>query len=674
MRKPDKLNWGILSTGKITHQLAEAINESDTAELFAVASRDIDTANKWNGHYNVPHVHGSYESMLADPDVDVIYNATPNHLHAKWTILAAEAGKHVLCEKPLASHVGEVMAMLDACRRNKVCMIEAFMWRCHPMAKQLHERVKDGTIGDVGLIESSYAFNWGPWQADNCRAKSEQSGGGIMDVGTYAVCGARLVAGAALGKDFADPIDVDGSGHINAQGRVDEWAAATMRFDNDIVANVSCGLSVNTNAMIRIWGSTGSIEVLNPWNAAGPFTVRLGDDAPREETIDAKHCTLYVYEVDMMARCVADGRLEAYSPAMTWADSIGQQHAIDRWRRGVGVIFDVESEQGLQQTITGRPVVHRSDHRMTYGRIEGVDKNVSRVVLGSTAICQTHPAEAFATYDHFFESGGSAFDTAWWYGTEMERVLGQWVNARGVRKQVVLTGKIAHVKSTDHPYDEPGCEPESATRELHESLEHLGTDYLDIVLLHRDNPSVPVGEWVDVFNEHLGAGLIHTWGGSNWTIDRIDEVNAYARKHNKRGIAAISNQFSLMKWNEPTWALCESCRDENWRQWLTSSRIPNLAWSSQSAGLLAGRRDDQMTRVWDNPANTGRIQRADALAKKRGCTANNIALAFVLRQPFESYAVIGPENIEQVRTSLDALDVMLTPDELQQLDVGDSAS
>ena len=159
--------------------------------------REIDTANKWNGQYNVPHVHGSYESMLADPDVDVIYNATPNHLHAKWTILAAEAGKHVLCEKPLASHVGEVMAMLDACRRNKVCLIEAFMWRCHPMAKQLHERVKDGTIGDVALIESSHAFNWGPWQADNCRAKAEQSGGSIMDVGTYAVCGARLVAGAA---------------------------------------------------------------------------------------------------------------------------------------------------------------------------------------------------------------------------------------------------------------------------------------------------------------------------------------------------------------------------------------------------------------------------------------------------------------------------------------------
>src|SRR5205814_10642702 len=175
--------------------------------------------------------------------------------------------------------------------------------------------------------------------------------------------------------------------------------------------------------------------------------------------------------------------------------------------------------------------------RMRHGRIAGIDKPVSRLVMGCDN--QRTMPHAAVLYDDFFERGGTCFDTAYIYvGGLSERLLGQWIVNRGVREQVVILDKGAHT---------PNCNPEALSRQLLESLERLQTDYVDIYMLHRDNREVPVDEFITVLNEHQNAGRIHIFGASNWSIERVEEANAWAASHGSAGFAAFSNNFSLAR-------------------------------------------------------------------------------------------------------------------------------
>ena len=161
---------------------------------------------------------------------------------------------------------------------------------------------------------------------------------------------------------------------------------------------------------------------------------------------------------------------------------------------------------------------------------------------------QPNLAHASVIFDDFYEKGGNTFDTAYIYGDGWsERFLGQWVVNRGLRKEVVLISKGAHT---------PHCTPEGITRQLHKSLERLKTDHLDIYIMHRDNPEVPVGEFVDILNEHHRAGRIRVFGGSNWSIRRIEEANTYAEVNGLRGLSLLSNNFSLARMVNPVWDGC----------------------------------------------------------------------------------------------------------------------
>jgi len=230
------------------------------------------------------------------------------------------------------------MVMLEACRAKKVFLMEAFMWRCHPGTAEWLKLIREGAIGDVRLIEAQFAFNMNG-NPTGTRMINKLGGGGIMDVGCYTVSAARAIAGNAQGQDFAEPIDMQGYGHVGETG-VDEWAAATMRFSGDILANLSCGLQVSQHNQIRIYGSKGHMTVTGPWFADGKAIIETGND--RREISFTSDKSAYAHEVDMLGRCVEEGRLEAHSPAMTWADSLGQQLALDRWRKAVGVVFEGE--------------------------------------------------------------------------------------------------------------------------------------------------------------------------------------------------------------------------------------------------------------------------------------------------------------------------------------------
>lgn len=304
---------------------------------------------------------------------------------------------------------------------------------------------------------------------------------------------------------------------------------------------------------------------------------------------------------------------------------------------------------------------------MAYGNIAGLNKPVSRLIFGVDN--QRNLAHACAVFDDFAERGGNCFDCAFIYGGgNLERILGQWIKLRGVREQTVIITKGAHT---------PDCNPEALTRQLKLSLERQQTDCTDIYLMHRDNLQIPAGEFVDVLNEHVRAGRIRIFGGSNWSIKRLAEANEYARKKGLQGFSVLSNNFSLARMVDPVWDGCIGSADAESRAWLTKTQLPLLPWSSQARGFFTERAapgnvsDQELARCWYADDNWKRRERAFELAGKRNVLPINIALAYVLCQPFPTFPLIGPRNVIETRTSLRALDVKLSPQELRWLNLED---
>ncbi|MCX5660914.1 MAG: aldo/keto reductase [Planctomycetota bacterium] len=670
-----KIGWGILGTGRIAKTLAKAVQASSTGELMAVGSRTQPAAEAFAAEFKIPRAYGSYEAVLKDPTVKAVYISLPNHLHAEWTIRCAEAGKAILCEKPLGMNFPESMAMIEACRAAGVFMMEAFMYRCHPQTAKLAELIRSKAIGEVRLIQSAFSYNIGEaWE--NIRMLNSAGGGGIMDVGCYTTSMARLVAGNAIGQDFADPIEIKAVGHIGERSRIDEWSTASVKFPNDILASLSCGTLMNGDRTLRIWGSKGNIAVPNPWFPGEKdnqiIVQKDGDTTPEVIKVDAP-AALYTVEVDTVAAAVHGNKPQAPAPCMTWADSISNMKMLDAWRRQIGLGFDAEAVEGMKATASGRPLAAKAGHKMPFAKIEGVSKPVSRVVMGSMIYGLGEMPLTFHMIDWFFENGGNCIDLAYVYGGgQSEKAVGQWVKARGNREQAVILTKGAHT---------PQCDPVNLTKQLHESLERLQMSYVDLYCMHRDNPEIPVGEFVDVLNEHKKAGLIRAFGGSNWSTQRIEEANAYAKAKGLTGFTLSSPNFSLATWNGPMWGGCITASDADSRAWYTKHQVPIFAWSSQAGGFFTGKltapgaashpdwyvRDSIKT--WVNETNTKKLARANELAAKKNTTATQIAMAYVLAQPFPTFALIGPRTIEETRTSMLGLEIKLTADECKYLNL-----
>jgi predicted dehydrogenase/aryl-alcohol dehydrogenase-like predicted oxidoreductase len=661
----EHLRWGIIGPGGIAHNFAKGVLHSKTGKLVAVGSRRQEKADLFGKEYNVPNRHGSYEALLADPEVDAVYVATPHPMHAEWAIKSAEAGKHVLCEKPLAINHAEAMAIVEAAHENDVFLMEAFMYRCHPQTRRLVELVRQGAIGRVCMIQATFSFQAGT-DPNSRLMNNALAGGGIMDVGCYPVSFARLIAGAAVGADFAEPFEVKGCGRLG-ETNVDEWAAAVLKFPGDIVAQVATGVRLNQDNAARIYGLDGTITVPWPWipgREGGEGRILLQRKGAQQEEIVVKSDEwLYGIEADTVAANVE--RRQAPSPAMSWGDSLGNARVLDRWRAEIGLSYAPDRAEGWTLTAARRPLKVRASHPMKYGKVEGVRKQVSRLLMGVDN--QTAIAHASVMFDHFFERGGNAFDTAYIYGGgRCEQVLGQWVKNHGIREQVVLLGKGAHT---------PYCTPEDLTRQLTESLARLQTEYLDVYMMHRDNPQVPVGEFIDVLNEHTRAGRMRAFGGSNWAIERVAEATAYAKKKGLQGFSAVSNNFSLARMVAPVWGGCIAASDAESRAWLKKTQMTLIPWSSQARGFFTERAhpdkrsDAELVRCWYSEDNWCRRERAVELAAKRGVLPINIALAYVLCQPFPTFPIIGPRTLEELRTSLPALGVELSPEELRWLNL-----
>jgi predicted dehydrogenase/aryl-alcohol dehydrogenase-like predicted oxidoreductase len=661
----EQLAWGILGTGRIAGIFASGLARSRTGTLVAVGSRTQAAADAFAEKFGAPGRHGSYEALLADPAVEAVYIATPHPAHARIAIEAAEAGKHVLCEKPIAMNHPEAMAIVEAAHRNDVFLMEAFMYRCHPQTARLVELIRSGAIGEVRVIQAAFSFH-GAYNPEGRMLSNELGGGGILDVGCYTTSMARLVAGAALGGGAAEPLEVQGVGHVGRTG-VDEYAVATLRFPGDIAAELLCGVQVRAENVLRVLGSEGSILVSQPWvpGARTSISVTRHDTGESEQIEVELDGDLYGVEADTVAANLE--RREASE--MTWADTLGNMRTLDRWRQAIGVVHAVERPDGPGQDLPvhGRPLAVREDAPMRYGSIEGVGKRISRLVLGVDN--QVTWPQAAVMLDDFYERGGTCFDSAFIYGQgKCEQLLGAWIRNRRVRDHVVILDKGAHT---------PFCTPEGMAGQLRISLERLQTDYVDIYMLHRDNPEIPVGEFIAALNEQRDAGRVRVFGASNWTLERVEEANRWASAHGLQGFSAVSNNFSLARMIEPVWAGCMAASDPESRAWLTRTQMPLMPWSSQGRGFFIpgradpeNRSDPELVRSWYSEDNFARRDRAMQLATERGVLPIDIALAYVLCQPFPTFPLIGPRQLSETRTSLQALEVELTPDDLRWLDDG----
>lgn len=659
------LQWAVLGAGRIAGSFAKGLAHSKTGKLVGVGSRSREGAEKFGQEYHIPEAgrHASYEALLADPNVQAVYIATPHPMHAEWAIKTAEAGKHVLCEKPIGMNHAEAMAMFAAAQRHNVFMMEAFMYRCHPQTHKVVELIRSGAIGQVKFISATFGFQAG-FNPDSRIFNNALGGGGILDVGCYAVSMARLVAGVAQGKDFADPIAVTGTGHLGSTG-IDEYAIGTLKFAGNIVAQIATAVALSLDNTVRIIGTDGNIFVPWPWIPAregGSTTITLNKNGqkPEEITIQTDQW-LYGIEADAFAEGVRTGK--APHPAMSAQDTLGNMRTLDQWRHAIGLTYDAEKPTANIPTITHRPLHFAAISSMPHGRIPHLEKPVSRLIFG----CDNQMTLPFGSvvWDDFFERGGNAFDTAHIYGGGLqERLLGQWIKNRNIRDQVVVITKGAHT---------PFCTPLDLLRQFNESLERAQFDAADLYIMHRDNTDIPVGEFVDVLNQLKSQGKVQAFGGSNWSLRRVEEANDYARNKGLQGFSLVNNNFSLAHMVDPVWGGCIHNSDAASRAWLTQHQLPLLAWSSQARGFFTDRaapdkRDDaELVRCWYSPENFQRRQHAIELAKKKNCSAINIALAYVLHQPFPTFALIGPRTLEETRSSLEGLKVTLSPEELRWL-------
>jgi predicted dehydrogenase len=330
----NRLRWGIIATGTIARSFARGVAHSQHGIVHAVASRTQAAADVFARELGVPRAYGSYAGMLADRDVDAIYIATPHPQHVEWTIAAAAAGKHVLCEKPLGLTRADAARAVEACRRADVLLMEAFMYRCHPQTQRIVELVQSGVLGRIGLVQAAFGYA-GAFDPANRFWNKALGGGGILDVGCYPVSFARLIAGAAQGRPFAEPVRVQGAVQLHPETGVDTWAAAMLEFGDGLIAQVATSIAVTQDNSARVYGTAGWLHIPEPWIPARESgTTRIlhyrgGEATPATIEVPAG-VWLYGAEADAFATALAAGAREV--PAMSPADTLGNMAVLDAWR------------------------------------------------------------------------------------------------------------------------------------------------------------------------------------------------------------------------------------------------------------------------------------------------------------------------------------------------------
>jgi predicted dehydrogenase len=336
------LRFGILGTGSIASEVAYALTLSERCEAFSVASRDPDRARAFADRHGVVRAAASYRELLDDPGVDVVYVAVPHSEHERWTMAAIEAGKHVLCEKPITIDASAAERVFSAAEQAGVFVLEAFAYWFHPQTDLLMSLVRERAVGELRMVEVT--FSYGGRSPSAYHLCKELGGGGILDVGCYCTSmAARLVAGAA-GESTAEPLDVVGLAVFDPTSGTDTYAIGAMRFGGEVLAKLLCGVTVAQPDLVRVTGTDGYVETTSPaWleghrsSATWLEVHRSGEPVERRTLPGGTH--IFTREVDSFAALLEAG---AVARSQTVAESLANMRTLDRWRRAVGLRYSTD--------------------------------------------------------------------------------------------------------------------------------------------------------------------------------------------------------------------------------------------------------------------------------------------------------------------------------------------
>jgi D-xylose 1-dehydrogenase (NADP+, D-xylono-1,5-lactone-forming) len=306
------VKWAILSTADINRKVIPGAKASPKVDLVGVASRDQERAERYARDWEIPRAYGSYEAMLADPEIEAVYISLPNTLHCEWSVKAMEAGKHVLCEKPLSRHPEGVADAFDAADRTGRFLMEAFMWRHNPQTAKLKELVEGGAIGELRLVRS--VFSYSLYDETNIRLRPDVEGGALMDVGCYNVSGSRFLGGEperVWGEAWYGPTATD-------------WVfTGTMRFPGDVIATFDCGTALPNRDELEAIGSEGSLFLDDPWHCLQPG-IELRRDG-NVERIEIDREDSYRLELENLSDAIRG----TGTPLLGRGDAMGQARALE---------------------------------------------------------------------------------------------------------------------------------------------------------------------------------------------------------------------------------------------------------------------------------------------------------------------------------------------------------
>ncbi len=305
--------WGVVSTARINDLVLEGARESELANFVAVASRDRARGERWASERDIATVHDSYEALLADESIEAVYIPLPNSMHVEWSIRALEAGKHVLCEKPLARSAAAAERAFDAASGSGRLLSEAFMWRHNPQTRRLRELVSEGAIGELRLLHASFSFSLD--DPANVRLSAALEGGALMDVGCYCVSGARLLAGAEPVSVFGQAVERDG---------VDVRFVGTLRVPGEVMAVFDCGFDMPARHSLELVGSEGTLFAADPWHCRMPG-IELQRAGSELERVELERVNSYRLELDDMSAAIRDGG----RPLLGRDDAVGQARTIE---------------------------------------------------------------------------------------------------------------------------------------------------------------------------------------------------------------------------------------------------------------------------------------------------------------------------------------------------------
>ena len=665
----NKIKWGIIGSGNIADAFAHSVKYCQDSDLVSVFGRNEEAVKQFSSKFTIKS-YTNLDSFFTSDEIDAVYIATPHSSHFTYSLEAIKNNKHILCEKPLTMNYLESMTLLSLAKEAKVFLMEAYMYRTHPQTFNIldHLDLFKNTQEKI-FIESSFGFS-AELPKEHRLRNPFLGGGAILDVGCYPLSMVKLIAGNLQGMPFADPESIIATGRLDETG-VDLQSEAHLVFSDQIEAKISCAIDEEYSNDLKIKSGNLELIVEQPWHCGqfqdGNSSIKILDSGDLIKEVSYLDTVgLFTREIDHASKCIQEEKFE--SALVSHADTQSNMLWLDKWRQEIKIKCPYESFENSPIPVSRFYLMQKPQFQHT--AIKGIEKNASRLALGCDN--QTSSLHAFTMFDHFYGAGGRIFDTAYIYNNgKGDKYLGDWINSRNLEKDIIVIGKGAHT---------PQCEPQFIRPQILESLERLNIETLDIFCLHRDNPDIPVSEFMDALDEVKSEGLINLIGASNWDLERFSEARDYAQLNNKEPFTALSNNFSLAEMVDPVWPGCVGVNNQ-YINYLIENQIMLFPWSSQARGFFIEKKEitsnehfsnpslEEEVRVWHNEKNLKRRAKCFEIAKQKNLQPIQVALAYVVQKSSLIFPLIGPRTIFETNSSIEATQINLSAQEMIDLSI-----